>query len=81
MAEWLALPTSGHEVPGSNPAGGGIQLMTVRRVFQYHNQHLCQILKPMEFLGAVQYSWAGKIRAVRGSDYTPAAALSGEKYI
>ena len=31
MAEWLALRTSDHEVPGSNPAGGGIQYCTVRR--------------------------------------------------
>ena len=30
--EWLALPTSDHEVLGSNPAGGVILLMTVRRV-------------------------------------------------
>ena len=30
MAEWLAVPTSDQEDLGSNPAGGGIQLMTVR---------------------------------------------------
>ena len=29
MAKWLALSTSDHEVLGSNPSGGGIQLMTV----------------------------------------------------
>ena len=29
MAEWLALPTPDHNVPGSNPAGGRVQLMTV----------------------------------------------------
>ena len=30
MAEWLALPTLDCDVPGSNPAGGGIQRMNVR---------------------------------------------------
>ena len=30
MIDWLALPTSDHEAPGSNPAGGGIQLRVVR---------------------------------------------------
>ena len=30
VAAWLAPLTSDHEVPGSNPAGGRIQLMTVR---------------------------------------------------
>ena len=29
MAEWLALLTWDHKVLGSNPAGGGIQLMSV----------------------------------------------------
>ena len=28
VAEWLALPTLNHEVPGMNPAGGRIQFMT-----------------------------------------------------
>ena len=28
VAEWLALPTSDHEIQGSNHAGGGIQLVT-----------------------------------------------------
>ena len=28
--EWLVLPTSDHEVRGSNPATDGIQLRTVR---------------------------------------------------
>ena len=27
-SEWLALPTSDHEVPGLNPSRGWIQLMT-----------------------------------------------------
>ena len=31
MAERFALPASDREVPGSNPAGGGILLMTVWR--------------------------------------------------
>ena len=31
VADWLALPTSDHEVQGSNPAGGGFQLITARR--------------------------------------------------
>ena len=31
MAEWLAPLTSDHKVQGSNPAGAGIQLMTVPR--------------------------------------------------
>ena len=31
VAEWLSLPTSGHEVLGSNPAGDEIQLMIARR--------------------------------------------------
>ena len=30
LAEWLALPTLDHEVPNSNPAGSGNQLLTVR---------------------------------------------------
>ena len=29
MAEWLVLLTLGHEVPGSNLAGGGIQFSIV----------------------------------------------------
>ena len=32
VAGWLALPTLDHKDLGSNPAGGGIQLMTVRRL-------------------------------------------------
>ena len=39
-AEWLVLPTSDHEVQGSNPAWGEIHLMTVlrflHRAFHYH---------------------------------------------
>ena len=31
VAEWLVLKTLDQEIPGSNPAGGGIQLMTVWR--------------------------------------------------
>ena len=30
VVKWLALPTSDHAVPGLNPTGGGIQLMTLR---------------------------------------------------
>ena len=47
MAEWLALPISDNEVLGSNPAGGGIQLITVRRIVaqnltlsQFHRQYM-----------------------------------------
>ena len=29
VAEWLALPTLDYEILGSNPAGSGIQFMTV----------------------------------------------------
>ena len=29
VANWLALPPIDHKVPGSNPTGGRIQLMTV----------------------------------------------------
>ena len=31
VAEWLELPTFDQEVPGSDPAGGRINLMIVRR--------------------------------------------------
>ena len=30
VAEWLALPSSDHEVLGLNPPGGGIQVMIVQ---------------------------------------------------
>ena len=30
VTEWLALPTEENEVPGLNPARGGIQLITVK---------------------------------------------------
>ena len=33
MAEWLALPTLDHEVPGLNPTGGRIQLMAALHFF------------------------------------------------
>ena len=40
MAKWLALPTTGHEIPGSNPARAGIRLITVRCfIFQVFNFH------------------------------------------
>ena len=29
-AEWLALPTPDHEIPGSNPTRGGIKPMSIR---------------------------------------------------
>ena len=35
VTECFALPTLNHEGPGSNPAGGGIQLMTARRFITY----------------------------------------------
>ena len=31
VIEWLALPTSDNEIPGSNPAGSEIQFMAIRR--------------------------------------------------
>ena len=39
VAALLAIRTLEHEVPGSNPSVGGIQLMTImlyRTVFHYH---------------------------------------------
>ena len=30
MVQWLVLPASDYDILGSNPTGGGIQLMTVR---------------------------------------------------
>ena len=35
VAERLALPTSDHKVPDSNPTGGGIQLITKTCLFKY----------------------------------------------
>ena len=32
MTEWLALPTLDHKVEGLNPAGDGIQLMTIELI-------------------------------------------------
>ena len=34
--EWLALPTSYREVPGSIPTGGGILLLSARYFIPYH---------------------------------------------
>ena len=39
VAEWLVLPILDHKVPGSNPTGDGIQVMTVAcycTVFHYN---------------------------------------------
>ena len=80
VAEWLAQPTSDHEVPVLNPIGGRIQLMTLQHFIitlpssQYHLDLHC-----VYYLTVIPLIYNnGYVQSQRGK--SPLQKLSGERH-